>query len=83
MGCHFLLQGIFPTQELNPSLPHCRWSLYLLSYKESPGNEPELGLPDGHTGDIRGQVSVWGLPVPCGVLAVPLVPAHWKRPCPE
>ena len=24
MGCHFLLQGIFQTQELNPSLPHCR-----------------------------------------------------------
>ena len=21
---HFLLQGIFPTQELNPGLPHCR-----------------------------------------------------------
>ena len=22
--CHFLLQGIFPTQGSNPSLPHCR-----------------------------------------------------------
>ena len=22
MGCHFLLQGIFPTQELNPGLLH-------------------------------------------------------------
>ena len=24
MGCHALLQGIFPTQGSNPSLPHCR-----------------------------------------------------------
>ena len=23
-SCHFLLQGIFPTQGLNPGLPHCR-----------------------------------------------------------
>ena len=23
-GCHFLLQGIFPTQESNPGLLHCR-----------------------------------------------------------
>ena len=22
-GCHFLLQGIFPTQELNPGFLHC------------------------------------------------------------
>ena len=25
MGCHFLFQGIFPTQGLNPCLLHCRW----------------------------------------------------------
>ena len=31
-----LLQGIFPTQELNPSLPHCRQILYQLSHKGSP-----------------------------------------------
>ena len=28
MGCHALLQGIFPTQGLNPGLPHCRRILY-------------------------------------------------------
>ena len=27
MGCHFLLQGIFPTQGLNPGLPDCRQML--------------------------------------------------------
>ena len=30
-----LLQGIFPTQGLNPSLPHCRQILYVLSHKGS------------------------------------------------
>ena len=32
----YLLQGIFPTQGLNPGLPHCRRILYQLSYKGSP-----------------------------------------------
>ena len=36
MGCHFLLQGIFTTQESNPGLLHCRQILYQLSYKGSP-----------------------------------------------
>ena len=30
-----LLQGIFPTQESNTGLPHCRWILYQLSHKGS------------------------------------------------
>ena len=36
VGIHYLLQGIFPTQGLDPGLLHCRWSLYQLSHKESP-----------------------------------------------
>ena len=36
MGCHFLLQGIFPTQGSNPGLPHCRGILYQMSHKGSP-----------------------------------------------
>ena len=31
-----LLQGIFPTQELNQGLLHCRQILYQLSYQGSP-----------------------------------------------
>ena len=27
VSCHFLLQGIFPTQGSNQGLPHCRWIL--------------------------------------------------------
>ena len=34
-GLHFLLQGIFPIQELNPGLRHCRQILYWLSYEGS------------------------------------------------
>ena len=30
------LPGIFPSQESNPGLPHCRQILYQLSHKESP-----------------------------------------------
>ena len=33
--CHFLLQGIFPTQESNPGLPHRRQTLYHLSHQGS------------------------------------------------
>ena len=32
VGCHFLLQGIFPAQGLNLGLPHCRQMLYHLSH---------------------------------------------------
>ena len=35
VGCHFLLQGIFPTQGLNPGLLHCRQMLYPLSHQGS------------------------------------------------
>ena len=28
VGCHFFLQGIFPTQGSNPGLLHCRQILY-------------------------------------------------------
>ena len=35
-GSLSLLQGIFPTQRLNPGLPHCRQILYQLSHKGSP-----------------------------------------------
>ena len=34
VSCHFLLQGIFPTQESNPGLLHCRQILYRLNYQE-------------------------------------------------
>ena len=36
VGSRSLLQGIFPTQGLNPSLPHYRQSLCQLSHQGSP-----------------------------------------------
>ena len=40
VGCCSLLQGISPTQGLNPGLQHFRWILQYLSHQES------LGLQD-------------------------------------
>ena len=36
MGCHALLQGIFPIQGSNAGLLHCRRILYQLNYQGSP-----------------------------------------------
>ena len=33
VGCHSFLQVIFPTQGLNPDLPHCRQILYHLRHQ--------------------------------------------------
>ena len=35
VGCHALLQEIFPTQGSNSGLPHCRWILYHMSHQGS------------------------------------------------
>ena len=35
VGCHVLLQGIFPTQGSNPDIWHCRQILYCLSHQGS------------------------------------------------
>ena len=42
VGCHFLLQGIFLTQEQNSGLLHCRQILYCLS--QNPPNNSEIYL---------------------------------------
>ena len=36
VGCHSLLQRIFPTQGSNPGLPDCKQILYCLSHQGSP-----------------------------------------------
>ena len=57
VGCHALLQRIFPIQRSNPGLPHCREILYHLSYQGSPrilewvaypfSRGPDLGIKPG------------------------------------
>ena len=49
MGSLSLLQGIFPTQESNWGLLHCRLILYQLSYEGSP----VVKNPPANAGDIR------------------------------
>ena len=44
VGCHFLLQGIFPTQALNPGLLHCRQILYQLSHQGNPNKVMRMML---------------------------------------
>ena len=44
VGSLSLLQGIFPTQGLNPGLRHCRQILYQLSHKGSPLNHLVYGV---------------------------------------
>ena len=75
VGSHSLLQGIFPTQGLNPALLHCRRILYQLSHKGSlttgvgslsllqqvfPTQELNQGLP--HCRQILCQLSYQGSP---------------------
>ena len=36
VGSFSLLQGIFPTQGLNPGLPQCRWIISHLDHQRSP-----------------------------------------------
>ena len=45
MGCHALLQGIFPTQGSYPGLLHCRQILYHLSHQGSPSSDTVLQKP--------------------------------------
>ena len=57
VGCHFLLQGIFPTQGSNPGLLHCRQILYCwvtrealseltpFSFLSLPTPKPTPGIP--------------------------------------
>ena len=44
VGCHFLLQGIFPTQGSNPGLPHCRQILDQLSYQVKPNGRKQIKI---------------------------------------
>ena len=63
VGCHFLLQGVFVPQGLNPALLHCRQTLYPLSHQGSPGL---YGLAESHLSHLLTVYPwyfiFWGLP---------------------
>ena len=61
VGCHFPLQEIFPTQGLNPGLPHCRQMLYHLSHQRKPR---QCIKKQGHSFADKGPYSQsYGFPV--------------------
>ena len=55
VGSPYLLQGFFPTQGSNPSLPHYRQILYQLSHKESPLSHRLSGLKQ-HTSVLSSEI---------------------------
>ena len=91
VGSLSLLQGIFPTQGLNPGIPNCRQTLYQLSHKGSPKSlsHVQLFFNPMDRGAWRAPLSMWfprqeywsGLPFPFpGDLLDPGNPAllHWQ-----
>ena len=60
VGSYSLLQGIFPTQGLNPGLLHCRWIHYQLSHQGSNGHELGQTLEDGEGQGSLVCCSPWG-----------------------
>ena len=54
VGCFSFLQGIFPTQRLNPGLLYCRHILYHLSHQGSLMVGEWKGKDGGHGRDPRG-----------------------------
>ena len=62
MGCHFLLQEIFPTQGSNLGLLYCRQTLYHLSHQ---GSQRKLqGISDDKYQELSRVPGTWGH-VPC------------------
>ena len=60
VGCHAQLQGIFPTQGLNPGLPNCRQILYHSKPPGKPKNA-RVGSRSLLQGTFLTQESNWGL----------------------
>ena len=80
MGCHFLLQGIFPTQESNLGLLHCRQALYPLSHQGS------LYWVHNNTQSERGKLVSQFLTAPYGMWDLSSLtrdrtrsPLHWQH----
>ena len=89
VGCHSLLQGIFPTQESNPGLLPCRQILYHLSHQEAlrvPGGKWTLMMLSSHARHVARVYYLIKSPQllrkGCNGLAKKFVPYHFteKKP---
>ena len=68
VGCHALLQGIFPTQGSNPGLPNCRRILYRLSHQGSAPRPPRPTTTHTHFYTFFFfPVLFFFLAIPCGI----------------
>ena len=70
VGCHALLQGIFPTQGLNPGLTHCRQILHHLSHQRSPRILEWVAYPFSRV------LPNWGIKLGSPALQVDSLPAE-------
>ena len=73
VGSHSILQGIFPTQGVNPGLSQCRRILYQLSHQGSPTMERGLIIKEdpycsGRLLLWRGKIYNRGTLIPWGLL---------------
>ena len=78
VGSLSLLQGIFPTQEWNLGLLHCRWSLYQLSYQGSP--EMGEGAPKCVTAENEKALKLVNLEW-CWLSKKMIKVAKWSKSC--
>ena len=75
VGCHFLLQEIFPTRGPNPGLQHCRQTLYRLSHQRSHldlKDPTKASRPDPCCPPPQPHLSLFYLLGACGHLPLPL-----------
>ena len=82
-GCHFLLQGIFPTQGLNPcllSLLHCRQILYHRASREA--HAKRIGADWSWKSENPGTLMTHGSCRPALVLAIWWI-SLWLFRCPS
>ena len=70
VGCHALLQGIFPTQGSNPGLPHCSRILYQLSHEGSPWVQHQIRSDQTSRSVVSDSLQ-------------PHEPQHARPPCPS
>ena len=78
VGCHFLLQGIFPTQGSNPGLLHCTQILYHLSHQQTPKSFLSETFPVAPKNMGLGVVNTWlshGCRI-CPLLCFPQAPSE-------
>ena len=77
VGCHFLLQGIFPTQGLNPGLLHCHLRFFTIcaTREGSPGKQKIQVLFFGTFWNCFSQIFlVCGWFCSCRTHRVPIIP---------